>query len=718
MALFSSEWTNSMTSGPNQHYIPKFVQRPFGIPPKRHLIWCFERENEPKKRAIKRTGAKDHFYSEPSTDGHTTLDDQISDVESKLALDLRSIRSEEIGNPIDAHAVAAIIAHLALRTAHIRDTVKQALVQMLDQAVDVFNDPNNVQAIVGLDRDAPNDLFRQHVMRDLNSRPEVTTLAFPPHVLERIAFYYAKENCPHFLESALPEFRPIFDALALRAGGLVRDGHNRALSETIASNPRESFLGTLNWRVESAPRAGAVLPDCVVIAIDKDNLAAPLLFCGQDDIRAVIMAVSPEKLLVGRKNGWELPPDFNYNVDAARASYEYFLSSCNNIERARLRPMIGTCPTSIIEESIEDGFSNILPQSPSLPQENRSGSTEKETSFVRPTSGAFQYEATFLECGDQDVIGKTNDALKRIVTALSRTLPLGRLDGITLASDYPTALKGVDRGFDNAPQVETVPPDVGVGVAQMITVVRSGEIKGRIVMSSDIGHALTSENEALTNLGIHVVVKELALVAMIEIVDRALPGVLLQPTDREFDGWLYEHAHAALHGYVASCIAAGFGDQHELVDSKRQLLSEAIDRMRSMVVKERLAYRHHGDVDALVAVAFPAVRQVLTCAADLLGHCSSSDTPPFDAGDQLEKALLQAGLVNWLAMYRNDLERFGSQLGRWESFDEFLTFNTHVERLLWQLGMVPWEASEGIRVEVPIGTDVPALLVGDGSGAE
>ena len=40
--------------------------------------------------------------------------------------------------------------------------------------------------------------------------------------------------------------------------------------------------------------------------------------------------------------------------------------------------------------------------------------------------------------------------------------------------------------------------------------------------------------------------------------------------------------------------------------------------------------------------------------------------------------------------------QFHKQLGRWESFDEFLSFNVHVERLLWQFGMFPWEKPEGI----------------------
>ena len=705
-----------MTSGPNQHYIPKFVQRPFGVPPKRHQIWYIEREKKPEKRAVKRTGARNHFYSEPSTDGHPTLDDRISDVESELASDLQTVRSQTVGSTVDSQAVAAIIAHLAPRTAHIRDSVKHALVQMLDRAVDVFTDPSNLQVFAGLDCPLPNDQFRENVLKDFISQPEVAALGFPPHVFERIAFYYAKENCPKLLENALPEFQPVFDVLASRAGEVVRDSHNRALSEIVRSNPRESFLGTLNWSVESAPGPGAILPDCVVITIDKDNVAAPFMFSGQDDIHAVIMAVSPEKLLVGRKNGWELPQHFNYNVDAARASYGFFLSSYNNAETDRLRPMIGAYPTSIIEESIEDGFSNILPQPSSLTVQSGPELSESASVSVEPTSREFQYEATFVDSGEQEAIRGINDALQRIVSALSQALPLERLDGITIANDYPTALKGVDRGFDNAPPAETVSPEVGIGVAQMVTVLRSGEVKGRIVMSSDIGYALTSNDETQLGLAVHVVVKELALVAMIEIVDRALPGVWLQPMDREFDGWLYAHADAALQGYIASYVAAGFGDQQELADSKRQLLAGSLNRMRSVVVKERLAYRYHGDVDALLTVAFPAVRLVLTLAADLLGHCSSVETPPFHAGDELEQALEQAGLANWLEVYRADLERFRRRLGQWESFGEFLAFNVHVERLLWQLGMVPWESSEGIRVEIPIGTDAAALLTDEGRG--
>lgn len=66
-------------------------------------------------------------------------------------------------------------------------------------------------------------------------------------------------------------------------------------------------------------------------------------------------------------------------------------------------------------------------------------------------------------------------------------------------------------------------------------------------------------------------------------------------------------------------------------------------------------------------------------------------------------------------MFRDHLERVRVRLGRWDSFDEFLALNIHVERLMWQLGMLPWFDPEGIRVEVPLGTDIEALLAAKGN---
>ena len=689
-----------MNSGPNQHYIPRFVQKPFGIPPKRSQIWYFERGKSPEKRAIKRTGSQTHFYSHSAATGDVTLDDEITNAESRMSSILRTIRSVPIGDTVNPADAAAIVAHLAPRTAHLRDSLKHGLAQVVDRATALFTDPGNVRAFVGLDQPIPNDQFREHVHSDLKDLPELSGLNLPVHVLERVAFYISKENADDFLDNFIALFRPVLNGILSGSDKLVRDSHNKGLKENLKSNHRETFLRTLDWTIQSAPTVGAILPDCVVIAINKEAEIAPLMLAGHDDISAVVMPVSPEKLLVGITDGCSLPRSFNYNVEAARASYSFFLSSRNNAEILRLSPAIAERSIFVLDEEVESGIQDVLPQSLPSRLEDDLGKTEPTYCPIDPDSSKFQYELSFDGGVDHQIIQGQINHLRTIVSALSQVLPLRRLDGITIAGDYPAALRNLDRGFDNAPPVETVSPEVGVGVAKMVAVMRSGEVKGRIVISNAIGDALTSNNAADAEFGNYAVVKELALVAMFEYVEHALPGVLLSSVEGKLDGWLYGPVDAALHAYVASYIAAGFIDEKEMVEAKRQLLADCINRMRIDVPKERLSYRDHRNLDKLLDVTLPAIRYVLLFAADLLGHNAVSDRSAFRESDELHISLEKAGLTNWMEAYRINLMQFHKQLGRWESFDEFLSFNVHVERLLWQFGMFPWEKPEGIWVEV------------------
>ena len=689
-----------MNSGPNQHYIPRFVQKPFGIPPKRSQIWYLERGSSPERRAIKRTGSQSQFYSGTAETENSTLDDEITKAESWLSSVLRTIRSVPIGNTVDPAGAAAIIAHLAPRTAHLRDSLKHGLAQVVDRTTVMLNDPGNVRAYVGLDQSTPNDQFREHVLSDFKDLTELSGLNLPTHVLERVAFYVSKENEDDFLDNFTSLFRLFLDGLLSRSDILVRDSHNKALKEILKSNHRETFLRTMDWTIQSAPTVGAILPDCVVIAINKEAEIAPLMLAGHDDIIAVVMPVSPEKLLAGTTDGCALPRSFSFNAEAARACYSFFLSSRNNAEIRSLCPVIAERSIFVLDEEVESGIPDVFPQSLPSRIEEDLGKTEPADRHVEPDSTEFQYELSFDGGVDLETIKDQINNLRTIVSALSQELPLRRLDGITIAGDYPAALRNLDRGIENAPPVETVSPEVGVGVANMITVLRSGETKGRVVMSSAIVDALASDNAKDAEFGIYVVVKELALVAMVEYVERALPGVLLRSVDGELDGWLYGPVDAALHGYVASYIAAEYIDEQEMVEAKRLLLADCINRMRIDVLRERLSYRDHGDLEKLLDVTMPAISYVLLFAADLLGHNAVSGRSAFRESDELHNSLEEAGLTNWLEAYRVNLMKFHKQLGRWSSFDEFLSFNVHVERLLWQFGMFPWEAPEGIRVEV------------------
>ena len=232
-----------------------------------------------------------------------------------------------------------------------------------------------------------------------------------------------------------------------------------------------------------------------------------------------------------------------------------------------------------------------------------------------------------------------------LVDEIARALPLERLDGITIGGDYPALLRAVDRGWDGAPVPETVPAEIGTGIAQVVTVKRRGMIKGRIVASSIVSSALISEDLEERGWGTHAFVKQLAHVALMEILEKQLPGTLLEPTDDGIDGWLYANVGGAPESYAASWMAAGFGFPEVIAAGYRDLLAVAFEWMMTKVPEERLAYREHGDLDRLLNVALPAIRHVLMVAANLHGHCAFSGSLPLGESGSLCDALEDAGAV-------------------------------------------------------------------------
>ena len=256
----------------------------------------------------------------------------------------------------------------------------------------------------------------------------------------------------------------------------------------------------------------------------------------------------------------------------------------------------------IVDEAVQGAFGQFLTVKPTP--------LNQDEPFIPDDSGGdsdgtWQYELSLIECGDQEVTECISSTVQAVVTALSQALPLKRLDEITIAYDYPSALRAVDRGIENVPPAETISSEIGTGIAKMVTVLRSTEVKGRIVLASSVAQALIGEDPTGVEWAVHVLVKELAHVAMIEVIERTLPGTYLTPITDEYKGWLYAQVDAALHGYLTSYIAAGFGDRTEIANEMRQVVVRSIDRMCTFILEERLSYRYHGDLDHLLAVVLP-----------------------------------------------------------------------------------------------------------------
>ena len=173
--------------------------------------------------------------------------------------------------------------------------------------------------------------------------PRTAVPSIPARVFERFVFFMLKENSDSVWgpSSDLESMYTAFDEYRSQLAGVIRDGHNKALGEISRPTEREIFFRTLDWTLLPASGHGAVLPDCVVVAIDKHGRASSHMFVGNDPLGAVVMPVTPDKLLVGAKDGFVVPDDFDFNTTAAQFSHSFFLSPRNDEETSRLQSMIG-----------------------------------------------------------------------------------------------------------------------------------------------------------------------------------------------------------------------------------------------------------------------------------------------------------------------------------------------------------------------------------------
>lgn len=696
-----------MPSGPNQHYLPRFFQRPFGIPPKRKEIWVFARGVTPEQKPLKGVGASEYFYSNPTPDGARTLDDDITDIESPISRILAAIRAQPVGAVINSIEAAKIVNHLVPRTAHVRTNMERGLRMMAHGIETILSDDGRVQSLIGLDADEPNEVFRKKIANKMDEIQGIENLGLSENLIQRIAFIMAKENFTTLMADALPTIHNIFRSWHETSDGFAREAHNKLLAQISSSTPRLRLLEGLNWTVQSAQREGAILPDCAALAVDQSGSAAPAMFADWDDVAAIILPVTPDKLLVGAVAGSDAAQLLDFNEEAARSSHDFFLAPTTTEYLAGLHLRLGERSTKLIEEGVGAAIEPHLAIVPKLGNED---APLFPADLINQSNEPWRYELSMIGCGDAENVQELSNAIQGIVTSLSQALPLHRLDGITITSDYCEAVVSLDRGYEGASPMYTVPKEIGQEIARTVSVKRGERWKDRIILDASPAFALLAKESDAVEWGLYTLVRQLTEVAIAEMIERHLPDVWMKPISDPLGGFLYPSVHPAIFGYLGSHISAGFSDPPYHTDVKRELFITALGDMKSAGFAARLEYRSHGDLDRLLGIVMPRISYALQSAADLLGHCAASGVDPFDTGGELSAALADAGLRQWFPIFHDQLERLRIRLGRWESFDEFLTLNVHVERLMWQLGMLPWHGPEGVRIEVPLGTDINMLV--------
>lgn len=687
-------------AGRKQHYIPRAVLRGFLATHggKTEKVWVFKKNRNPYVSVLEGVAAERDYYSPPSTNGEKTLDDIITDYESRLAALVRGIRELPVESAVDADAAAEVIAHLAPRNNHVRGVFMQGMELFADKALAAFVKPETLAHAAGLDNDEPTEQFRA-LMRDaLSTNPELQSLKVldvPPDVLGKILFTALQEGFEDIFAQQVPNIVSMLKGFRSLIGDAIEHGHRASLFKGIVPEIRRDDLRYLSWSIVRAPEEEAILPDCVAIAVKKDGEILPYIMTWREDVAAIVMPITPQKLLVGKQEDACVADLDELNRHAAECSHEFFVTAAPSDSYIAITQGIGMRSSTEFEQAVSEALESFAP--PVKSADEVQDDALYDTAQNSPPDD-FNLQVTFRDFDDQKICQEIANVVGCIVRELSRIMPTERLDGITFAYDYPAALRELDRGFPTSVPLETMSPLSGIGLAQAPVVLRDGVVKVRPILRGELGHALIGDHHSSMSFALHILVNQLGEAALIEWLDTAFPNFLLQPYADQYMSVLHPAVYKAIATYFGARASAGFGED-ELFDSNANDWALAVfERAKQEVSDAKEDYAATSDVDAF----FPAT---VTAAGDILDACSrAAGRNSYRENEALNIALRQHGLHHWFGQFQRDMNILWDRRGKWASIDEILLQVKHMERLLWSFGVISWKTAEGgiyVRIMMP-----------------
>jgi hypothetical protein len=514
-------WWRTNVSGRKQHHIPQLLLRGFGVPNgKTARVWLFRKGQAPQNPTTKNAGAERDFYSGPSADGSETLDDRITRYETGFSNLLSVLRGQPVGSIADPTDAAEVVAHLTVRNAHLRDIFRSSVEGLIAGAAGIFADEANLRALFGVAATAPTPRMQELVNKTIAEKSISTLTGLPDPLIHQIVFTLVKESFDQFYAEHAPIIKAGLSEISKNAGGAVRTGHNKALASNLKPEATIEALRHLLWTISAAPEGGAILPDCVALGVEVDNPdPVPYMMTANDRLNTVFLPVCTDKVLIGRRVETPMPDLRTFNEAAAACSHNFFVAANNTPELVGLAGKIGersqTVALATVSDALDEYRAELFEADPKtclLTQPITPPATARKQPIDQVSNELHHpqtpsYSVDFPDSGDEEITAMIASVVKAVISELSLLLPLCRLDGVTFARDYGSALLNLERGFPATAALTPTNDDLGVGVAMAPLVMRDGHIRVRVVVRRDLGHALVSDDDSARALAIQVLIR-------------------------------------------------------------------------------------------------------------------------------------------------------------------------------------------------------------------
>lgn len=353
-------------AGVIQHSIPQVLQKGFSIDPAStaNRVWVYSRGNEPYCASVSKVAKQRHFYSSPAED-QGALDNAITGFESERVHHLlNAARTLASGCSVDATECAAVVAHLAIRTAHIRESFIDGVEGLLDAAKIAFGTHEGITRMLTADCETPSEFFDE-VVASLSAEYRTKEFPVPFSVIRRMVFAALQENIGGILGVSANQL--FEDMKSFDLGSAGRRGHIRALGKSLAPEPLVAQLIMFEWRVWDLEGELLILPDCVALGSETDDARGlrALPFADYSKSAVCVLPIGRRRVLVGSRSPLKNLAASDLNRASAESSYRFFISPCNDHRCRELAKLLGTRNSLFFKELVEESVHSIEKSPPS-----------------------------------------------------------------------------------------------------------------------------------------------------------------------------------------------------------------------------------------------------------------------------------------------------------------------------------------------------------------
>jgi len=345
-------------AGKRQHFLPRFLLS--GFPSrsagKQCFCYVYRKDGTSFEANINNVGVEGYFYGEP---GEGSADEKITSDEGHYADLLENLRIKPSQSEINKSEVAKFIAHLTVRTRHVRKEITSAVERMFDDILQTFSDPEVVRNFAIHQAQTDPSRIKKDVESELKKRGIKLTSA-----QKRVHFHRVQKAVIHELKNKPTAYfnglAVVLKPLAAHIATSSKAGHIQAIEKSSSPEPRQEVLAKLRWQFTDFPNNSLILGDVGPWAICNRGDTICSLAWAPSEIEVVILPISHSRVLVGTATNPAHPLSAEFiNSQSALLSSEFFILSDLKEVNAAYSSMLGQKATEVLDEAVKEAGESL-----------------------------------------------------------------------------------------------------------------------------------------------------------------------------------------------------------------------------------------------------------------------------------------------------------------------------------------------------------------------